>query len=81
MIDILNLVYIMIFSPLVCAAILMFFKLVPIKLPQYGNFAMSLITSIFTFAISLLLFDYSITYNGYALENNYPICIIKNIPL
>lgn len=81
MIDILNLVYIMIFSPLVCAAILMFFKLVPIKLPQYGNFAISLITSIFTFAISLLLFDYSITYNGYALENNYPICIIQNIPL
>ena len=81
MIDILNLVYIMIFSPLVCAAILMFFKLVPVKPPQYGNFAISLITSIFTFAISLLLFDYCITYNGYTLENNYPICIIQNIPL
>ena len=81
MIDILSLVYIMIFSPLVCAAILMFFKFAPVKLPQYGNFALSLIVSILTFAISLLLFDYCITYNGYTLENNYPICIIQNIPL
>ena len=81
MIDILTLVYIMIFMPLLCGVILTVFKLTPLKIPHYGNFILSLIFSGFVLCISLLLFDYTIAYQGYTLENNYPICVIQNIPV
>lgn len=81
MIDVLALVYIMIFIPFLCAVTLTMLKLTHFKIPHYGNFTLSLISSIFTFIISILLLDYTIAYQGYTLENNYPICIIQNIPL
>ena len=81
MIDILALVYIMIFIPLFCGGALAICKIINIKIPSYGSFIISLAGSAITFLISILLFDYTITYQGYTLENNYPICIIQNIPL
>ena len=81
MIDILTLVYIMIFIPLLCMAGITLVKLAKIQIPQYGIFMSSLVSSAAVFLISILLLDYTITYQGYTLENNYPICVIQNIPL
>lgn len=81
MIDIVKLVYTMIFAPFVCALILALCKFAKIKLPQYGNFALSLFGSILCLALSLVLFEYNITYQGYSLENNFAICTIQNIIL
>ena len=81
MIDILNLVYIMIFIPFVCAVLITISKFLPIKIPQYWSFAASLTCSVIVFTISLLTLTYTITYQGYTLENNYPICVIQNILL
>ena len=81
MIDILNLVYIMIFIPLALSLSLGILKIMRFKFPQYGVFISSLVVSVLTFAISILLLNYAITYQSYPLENNYPICVIQNIPL
>lgn len=81
MIDILGLTYLMIFAPLICAAILLILKFVPKKTPDYANFILSTVFSIFSFMASCILLIYVITYQGYTLEDNYPFCVIQNIPL
>ena len=85
MIDILALAYLMIFIPAICALVLLCIKLLPLKLPQRAcdciNSAFSMFASFSSLVISLLLFEYTLTYQGYVLENNYPICAIQNILL
>ena len=85
MIDILTLAYFMVFIPLICAVVLLSLKLLPLKLPQKicdcANSALSMLASFLTLGISLLLFEYTLTYQGYVLENNYPVCAMQNILL
>lgn len=81
MIDILNLAYFMIFAPLVCAGILLVLKFIPKKTPDYVYFILSTGFSLFPFTVAVLLFEYVLTYRHYVLEDNYPICVIQNIPL
>ena len=81
MIDILELVYIMIFTPVVCAAIITVSKLTKFKLPSYGNFVLSLVSSLVCLFLSVILFGYTYTYHGYVLESNFPVCAIQNILL
>ena len=80
MIDILNLAYFMIFAPLVCAGILLVLKFIPKKTPDYVYFILSTGFSLFPFTVAVLLFEYVLTYRHYVLEDNYPICVIQNIP-
>ena len=81
MIDILELVYIMIFAPVFCAAIITVSKLTKFKLPSYGNFVLSLVSSLVCLFLSVILFGYTYTYHGYVLESNFPVCAIQNILL
>ncbi len=81
MIDIVSLVYLMVCTPLICAVLLLIFKLIFKNIPDYINFASSTFLSLCSLSSSVLLFEYVITYQGYTLESNYPICVIQNIPL
>ena len=81
MIDIVSLVYLMVCTPLICAVLLFILKFMFKNMPDYINFAASTFLSLCSLSSSVLLFEYVITYQGYTLESNYPVCIVQNIPL
>ena len=81
MIDIVSLVYLMVCTPLICAVLLFVLKFMFKNMPDYINFAASTFLSLCSLSSSVLLFEYVITYQGYTLESNYPVCIVQNIPL
>lgn len=79
MIDILTCAYLLLGIPLFCAIALILIKLFYKKRTSRLYFFSSLGANFLTVILSLILLVYTITYQGFSLEDNNLICAINNI--